>query len=440
MEIWQLSALSAGNLGGVSIDCRCRLTHTVTTGQIVFGAGISAELPRILGAVVPAGCKIAALTEEKLYEDIARPLIRRLERAGYRITGRCFDAPPDDIEGCQTDISEDTLAVLGIGGGAVADAAKYTSSMRGLPCILILTSPAVMGGLVPSAMLFKDGFVEVYKAPPPAALVCDTDFFDTLPPEAAAAALGEIAGVLCALFDWRVARLLTGEYYCPYLAQAADDIISSLLGRLKDSPAALPAEVMAWACECALKLSAVTQMIGNSRLTCGGEAHVAHALLMLLRRQARERRLWGEYVHITAVNTLQLYINELNNNIAPGFIPPPDNNARMDKIAGYLKVPWLRAGDKIGPPYDKRTYDISAYKLIECRGELTAEASAALDKVLRLRHAARKMYDDFGYELGRHISAADLDICTALAPDIREKFSLLTQFKNMGLLERLYDN
>ena len=153
-------------------------------------------------------------------------------------------------------------------------------------------------------------------------------------------------------------------------------------------------------------------------------------------------QLWfcdGEYVHMAVARVLRLYIDELKANIKKGFMPPPDNNVRMDLISGFFGVPWLTAGDKIDRAYDKEQLDISVYKLTECRHELLGHATDALTKVSRLRHAARKLYNDFGYHLDSHITSSDFDKSIALACDIREKFSMLTQLKNMGLLERLLD-
>lgn len=483
VDIFKISTQPPGALAGEAIDCRCRGVHTVNTGQILFGAGASAGIGASMATVVPPGSKIAVITEKVLYEDIVRGVLRRLERAGYRSEVHCFLTAPMDTSVCDdvfeghpvfetpdderikqihegadlhevalaqafcdgeegefcNGFPEDAKVVLGIGSGSVIDAAKYIATVRGLPCYIVATSPTLIGCLTPSAMLMRGGFIEVFKVKPPAAVLCDTDFFDSLPQAHAAAAVGEIAGVLTALFDWRMASLLTNEPFCPFLADVATDCIDLLIEKLGEDAVVLPFEMMGYAAECSLRLSAISQMIGNSRLTCGGETHLTHAYLMLLNRQRRERRLYGEYIGMATINALNLYIHELEFNIRSGFMPPPDNNVRMDKIAGYFGVPWMQAGDKISPLYTQRILDVTMYKLTECRSELLAWASSAQQKAEKLRHYARRMYSDFGYSLNHHITQADTDMCLALAPDIREKFSFLTQLKNMGLLERLLD-
>jgi len=485
MDIHKLSTQPPGALAGEVIDCRCRRVHTMSTGQILFGTGTGAGIGASMAGIVPRGSKIAVVTEKALYEDVVRGILRRLERAGFRSEVHCFLSPPETVEVCEkafeernqimdsvvadidrpfvgdtedrfpplqfevgdfvgenTGFPEDARVVLGIGGGSIIDAAKYIASTRGLPCYIAATSPALIGCLAPSVMLFKDGFVEVLKTAPPVAVLCDTDFFDRIENPCnlynhASAALGEIAGVLTAIFDWRVSGLITNEFFCPYLAETARDCIELLIEKLNSGIAVLPHDIMGQAAECSLRLSAIAQMTGNSRLICGGETHLTHAYLMLLNRQRRQRRLYGEYIGMAAISVFELYIDELKNNVKKGFIPPPDNNIRMDKIAGHFGVPWLRAGDKISPLYDMNALEISVYKLAEFREELLAQASSALKKAEQLRRSARRTYDDFGYSLNNHIAKTDMDRCMALAPDVREKFTLLTQFKNMGLLERL---
>jgi len=461
MEIHKFSTQPPGALAGETIDCRCRRIHSMNTEQILFGAGTSAGIGASMAAIVPPGSKLVVLTEKTLYEDIVRGILRRLERAGFRSEVRCYLSPPQTMADCEKvfeitnesgegfdqgedeeGFPEDAKAVLGIGGGSVIDAAKYIASTRGLPSYIVATSPALIGCLAPSVMLAKDGFIEVLKVVPPAAVLCDTDFFDTIdisgmPYNHASASLGEITGVLAALLDWRVSGLITNEFFCPYLAEAARDCIDLLIERLTGGLVVLQHDIMGQAAECGLRLSAIAQIAGNSRLVCGSETHLTHAYLMRQRRQKQPRRLYGEYVGLATVEVLELYIKELKHNVKKGFMPPPDNNARMDKIAGYFGVPWLRAGDKISPLYSADDLEISMYKLTEFRNELIAEASEALNKAEKLRRSARRTYDDFGYSLNNHIGRTDSDICIALAPDIREKFTLLTQLKNMGLLERL---
>jgi len=444
MDTIKINSLPPSGLGGQSVECKCLRVHSLITKQVLYGTGVTAQLVQSLGSIVSAGSKVVVITEGILYESIARESIKRLERGGFRVEAQCLDSTPDNIDTISSVIkdigeAEDAKLVMGIGGGSVLDCAKYIAAMAALPCYLLSTVPALLGSLTPSTMLFDGGFFEVSKSAPPAVLLCDTSNFGLLTPEYAASAIGEIAGVLCALFDWRVSHLISGEHYCPYLAQEAELIIDTATERLMGGEALLPTQAMVIAGECLVKLSCLSQLVGNSRLACGGETHVAHAIIMMRSNKGQKRRLYGEYVHMATLSVLDLYIQELRDNVLEGFFPPPDNNIRMELISDQLGVPWLKSGDKISPLYDRESHNIAVYKLIESKDELIAQATKAKSKAVLLKNAARKLYKDFGYSLISHITPDKMNMCLALAPDIREKFSLLSALKNIGLLERLLD-
>lgn len=89
------------------------------------------------------------------------------------------------------------------------------------------------------------------------------------------AGLGDILGKYTCLLDWKMAHIITGEYYCSHIAdmvKEAVEIVVEESTRIKDrNPDAVKAVTEA------LVLSGIAMsFVGNSRPASGSEHHLSH--------------------------------------------------------------------------------------------------------------------------------------------------------------------
>src|SRR5690606_18019341 len=119
-------------------------------------------------------------------------------------------AEPENAEREYLDTLADGLpkqvqVVYSVGGGLVADAAKYIGSRRKLPVVLIPTALSVDGFFTPSVSR-RDGGIGTYAETGPAERVMiDWDVVSAAPAHLRGAGIVELLSIVTGLLDWRYA-------------------------------------------------------------------------------------------------------------------------------------------------------------------------------------------------------------------------------------------
>jgi len=181
-------------------------------GRVRFGLGSSAATADELAAagIRPGDGRVVLVADAVILElDLAAPLIRSLEAAGYELDvrpGVAAEPTPDAVAGL-VPASPGSVAVVGVGGGSALDAAKLTALATsnevdlhgGLsadrevapapPLVAIPTTAGTGAEVTPVAMLWDRGrkVIFVHGALVPRVALLDPDLLASLPPGATAA-------------------------------------------------------------------------------------------------------------------------------------------------------------------------------------------------------------------------------------------------------------
>ena len=94
------------------------------------------------------------------------------------------------------------------------DLCKFSSFQLGLDYMVFATAPSMDGFVSIGAALITDYVKTTYQAHVPLAVIGDTDILAAAPMEMITAGLGDILGKYTCLLDWKMAHIITGEYYC----------------------------------------------------------------------------------------------------------------------------------------------------------------------------------------------------------------------------------
>lgn len=108
----------------------------------------------------------------------------------------------EDITTLAFSLPNKTQAVIGIGGGKVIDAAKYSSFLRKLPFISVPTSASSDGFSSASASLLIDGRRSSVPARMAYGIIADTDVIKSAPDCFLYSGIGDMVSKITALYDW----------------------------------------------------------------------------------------------------------------------------------------------------------------------------------------------------------------------------------------------
>lgn len=102
-------------------------------------------------------------------------------------------------------LPEQVSVVYGVGGGLVADVAKYVAWKRGLPCVIIPTALSVDGFFTPIVAVREDNTVGYEDTGPAEQVIIDWEVVASAPQHLRGTGIAEILSIVTGLLDWRYA-------------------------------------------------------------------------------------------------------------------------------------------------------------------------------------------------------------------------------------------
>ena len=176
-------------------------------------------------------------------------------------------------------LPQNAEVLIAIGAGTVHDITRYCAYTRGADFVSCPTAASVDGFCSSVAAMTWNGCKKTLTAVAPKIVVADTDILMNAPIRLTRSGFGDMIGKYIALTDWKIAHLLTGEFYCERIAritlEATESVLASVDGIMDGEREAY--EKLMYG----LLLSGLAmQMMGNSRPASGAEHHISHLIEM----------------------------------------------------------------------------------------------------------------------------------------------------------------
>ncbi len=143
---------------------------------------------------------VALLTGERSWAAVS-PLVNLplvVQAEPYRVETGYLDSLAGDLP-------PQVQVVYGIGGGMVADAAKYVGWKRGLPVVLVPTCLSQDGFLTALVAARGEGTVNYVTTGPAEKLIIDWEVVRAAPPNYRGAAIVELLTIVTGILDWKYA-------------------------------------------------------------------------------------------------------------------------------------------------------------------------------------------------------------------------------------------
>lgn len=227
--------------------CSCGKEHHFSS-RVVVEAGAIRRLPTILKEL---GADHVFVLSDKHTEAAAGQAVKALlTAAGMTVSGYVFDEDtpePDEahVGLAMMHFTPMAQVVIGVGSGVINDISKIVAATTAKPYIIVGTAPSMDGYASATSSMTVQGLKVSLPSKCADVIIGDTDILCQAPLEMMASGLGDMLAKYVSIAEWRIAALVTGEYYCPEVAAlvrtALKRCVDNADGLLRRDPAAVAA-------------------------------------------------------------------------------------------------------------------------------------------------------------------------------------------------------
>ncbi len=286
-------------------DCGCGMDHRCGIHDIRIGSGLVTQAGEILREngfprrLLLIGDRDTLAAAAGIEESLT----------GFEVTRHCYDtlrvATMDDVR-----LVEDYLdrvdAVVAVGAGSIHDPSRLACARRNKPLCLFATAPSMDGFASYNAPIVDGGFKTTHAAKCPEVIIADTKILAAAPKALKSAGFGDMISKYIALIDWQVSHLVTGEAYCPRVAELTRTAVDRLM-TMADRVTLEDEETAAAVLESLLMTGIAMSFTRTSRPGSGTEHILAHYWECIELLEGKIPNFHGEDVGVATLLTLREY-------------------------------------------------------------------------------------------------------------------------------------
>ncbi|MBR5288817.1 MAG: sn-glycerol-1-phosphate dehydrogenase [Clostridia bacterium] len=255
--------------------CECGRNHTCAIEHIIIEKGANRKLGALLGAYQHVLLVADTNTYAACGEEIKAQIGQRLECEHVFVREGLVIPNEEACEEVFARISDQTDLIVGVGSGVIQDICKYVSFERKLPYFIVATAPSMDGYASVGAAMIMGGMKVTYSAHVPKVIIGDIDVLKDAPMEMIQSGYGDILGKYSCLNDWKLARVVRGEYFCQYVYDLTMDMVVKTRD-LGEKLLARDPQAIETLMEAIVGVGVAMALVGNSRPASGSEHHLSH--------------------------------------------------------------------------------------------------------------------------------------------------------------------
>ncbi len=202
--------------------CDCGRFHTAQIDDVIIGKGVIAKLPEILARYDAK--KPFVLCDTNTFAAAGEAVCKILKDAGIPYSCYAFSAehlPPNEKTVGSAILHFDNKCdmVIAVGSGVINDTGKVLASVSKLPYIIVGTAPSMDGYASATSSMDRDDLKASLNSRCANVIIGDVDILKNAPAHMLAAGLGDMLAKYVSIAEWRIAHIITGEYYCERVAE-----------------------------------------------------------------------------------------------------------------------------------------------------------------------------------------------------------------------------
>jgi len=406
-------------------ECACGMTHTCSIKHIIIGKNANEKLGALLGAYK----KILLVADTNTYatcgEVIKAQIGDKLEDVLIYVRDGLLIPNEEAVEEMNAKLTKDTDLIVGIGSGVIQDTCKYVSHKAKLPYAIVATAPSMDGYASVGAAMIMGGMKVTYSAHVPEIIIGDIDVLKDAPMEMIKSGYGDILGKYSCLNDWKLAKIVLGEYFCPYVYDLTMDMVVKTRD-LGEKLLARDPEAIGTLMEAIIGVGVAMAFVGNSRPASGSEHHLSHyfEIVGILRDEPY-------FMHGTDVVYSSVYTQRIREELLKMDMPKantPMSREAWEKnirsIYGEIADSVIALQDKTGW-YKVDRFDVYSQNWSKIR-EILAEAPSAEDMLGYIKSIGLDLAE-FDAMYGKE----KIDGALKFGKDLKDRYSVLWMYYDL---------
>lgn len=290
-------------------ECDCGHHHGVQIRYLKTGRNVLGCVPEMVAAL---GAKRPfVLCDQSTYAAAGRRVCEILDQAGvpYTLYVLPLDKPsPDEYAVGNVIMRLDKRCdlILGVGSGVINDTCKEVAFKTGRPNAIVGTAPSMDGFASGTSSMELDHVKVTLNNQCPQGILLDAEVMAQAPMRMLWAGFGDMVAKYVAICEWRIAHVVTGEYYCEAVAQMMRGALKKITANVDQLMNRDPDAVLAVA-EGLVAAGLGMAYAGCSRPASGIEHYFSHMWEMMALERGLPYDLHGIQVGVGTVLSMRLY-------------------------------------------------------------------------------------------------------------------------------------
>lgn len=204
----------------IQANCKCGKQH-IFHSRVIVREGALQEIPQLLKQYEAK--KIFLLADQNTYAAAGKT-VEELIKGSVKVARCIFEE--DTLEPNEHSVGRavmyyeaDCDVVIGVGSGVINDIGKIVANVAGKPYIIAGTAPSMDGYASATSSMTRDGLKISLNSKCADVIIGDLDVLCQAPAKMMASGLGDMLAKYVSICEWRIASLITGEYFCEDIAQ-----------------------------------------------------------------------------------------------------------------------------------------------------------------------------------------------------------------------------
>ena len=256
--------------------CVCGREHTLETKLVAVEHGAVFNFENYMEQVGLADKRRTVVYDTNIYKLTEGKHIKAnqeivLDANGLRSEDVLIEAMMKDLDNPEV--------IVAYGAGTIMDFGRYPAYKLGIPFVAVPTLASSDGFTANICSVIIEGQKKSIPMQAPVLVVADLDIIGGAPARLVASGINDILSKYISLVDWRISKTVMGEYYCPMVAELANQAL--MIMRNAADVYASTGKADHEAMTMAQMLSGLTmQLLDHSRAASGAEHLIAHLVEM----------------------------------------------------------------------------------------------------------------------------------------------------------------